>query len=41
MRYIKLYNKIKNKEKLQSFANFTKKTDDNDFSGFTFYKKVR
>ena len=40
MRYIKLYNSDKNKEKFDSFVNGTWKINDNDFSGFTFYKKV-
>ena len=37
---IKLYNKNKNKGKFQSFVNFTKKINDNDFSGFNFYEKA-
>ena len=40
LRCTKLYNKDKNKRKFQSFVNFTKKINDNDFSGFTFYKKA-
>ena len=35
---MKLYHKDKNKGKFQSFVNFSKKTNDTDFSGFTFYK---
>ena len=39
LRYMKLYNKVKNKGKFRSFINFTKKIN-NAFSGFTFYKKA-
>ena len=39
LRYMKLGNKDKNKGKFQSFVNFTKKINDNDFLGFNFYKK--
>ena len=35
---MKLHNKDKDKEKFQSFGNVTKKINDNDFSGFTFYR---
>ena len=37
---IKLYNRDKNRGKFQSFINFEKKINDNDFSGFTFYEKA-
>ena len=37
---MKLYNKDKNREKFQSFENFTMKLKDNDFLGFTFNKKA-
>ena len=40
MRYTKLYKKDKNNGKFQSFLNFTKKINDYDFLGFTFYKKA-
>ena len=39
LQYVKLYDKDKIKGKFQSFGNFTKKLNDNDFLGFTFYKK--
>ena len=35
IRYMKLYNRDKNKGKPQSFVNFTEKINDNNFSGFT------
>ena len=38
LRYIKLYKNDKNKGKFQSFVNFTKKINDNDFPSFSFYK---
>ena len=38
LRYMELHNKDKIKGKFQSFVNFTKKINDNDFVGFTFYK---
>ena len=39
IQYMKLKNNDKNKGKFQSFVYFTK-VNDNDFSGFTFHKKV-
>ena len=40
LQYMKLHTKDENKGKFQTLRNFTKKINDNDFSGFTFYKKV-
>ena len=37
---MKLYNKNKNKWKFPFFANFTKKINDNYFSGFALYKNA-
>ena len=37
---MKLYNRDKNKGKLQSFVNFTKKKSNDDFLGFTLHKKA-
>ena len=37
---ITLINRDKNKGKLQSFVNFTKKKSNDDFLGFTFHKKA-
>ena len=37
---MKLYNKDKYKGKFNSFVKFTKKINDNNFLGFTFYKKA-
>ena len=37
---MQLHSKDKNKRKFQFFVNFTKKINDNDFSGFTFYEKA-
>ena len=36
LRYMKLCNKDKNKGKFQPFVSFTKKINDDHFSGFTF-----
>ena len=37
---MKQYNKNKNIGKFQSFENFTKKINYNDFSGITLYEKA-